>query len=94
MRSGKCPKCDSREVYIRNPNWYVKNAIVIDREKVAPCVVYICVECGYTESYLSERSDLRQVRQELPSVDDMKRKNDQSRAKKNEEQDDDYFFEE
>ena len=33
MRSGKCPKCESDEIYVRKPSWYAKNTIVIDRKK-------------------------------------------------------------
>jgi C4-type Zn-finger protein len=93
MRSGKCPKCESDEVYLLQSSWTIKNHITISWKNEALLDFYICDECGYTENYISKRYNTN-ISEELPRVADIKRKNDELRARENKPKDDDYYFEE
>lgn len=57
MKSGVCPKCDSKNVY-SGANIFPKsgpfgsNSIPVSLTSIAALDNYVCVDCGYVESYV------------------------------------------
>ena len=79
MKNGKCPKCGSTEVYtgqhLNNmtklgSNW--SNSIPITMWSVAPLDNYVCVDCGYVESYLSNPVKRRRITEKWPRAGEPK----------------------
>lgn len=70
MRRGICPKCNSKTVYATNApdsefrlprsmqNILIGTAAVQSR---VACERYVCVNCGYFETYVSDREFLNLV---------------------------------
>ena len=76
MRSGTCPKCGSSEVYSgahMHPwsklgyDW--ANTIPIAFLSFASLDNYVCVDCGYVESYIGDRRKLEKITQQWPRVE-------------------------
>lgn len=67
MKSGKCPKCGSSEVYF-GANVFPKigpfasNSIPISITSVAALDNYVCAACGYLESYVAEAFKRDEIR--------------------------------
>ena len=66
MKSGMCPKCESMSVYSgasiplkKGP--FGSNSIPISLTSVAALDNYVCAECGYVESYISEAERLSEI---------------------------------
>jgi predicted nucleic-acid-binding Zn-ribbon protein len=61
MRNGVCPKCEHATVYsgrdipAKNSS---SNMIPIDFKNHAALDNYVCIRCGYVESYISDRKSL------------------------------------
>ena len=76
MKSGQCPKCGSFEVYSGAyvPNKYVYyNTIPVSGglfSQVVELDNYVCVNCGYVESYISDEEQLRRIADKWPRVVD------------------------
>jgi hypothetical protein len=77
MLNGICPKCGSEEVYSganrsRKTNGYGMNAIPIKRGFFEPSKValdnYVCIRCGYVESYISNRQKLDEIAENWSKV--------------------------
>ncbi|MBL0714225.1 MAG: hypothetical protein JJV98_11040 [Desulfosarcina sp.] len=71
MKSGRCPKCGSSKVYSGTEVFpksgpFTCNAIPISLTALAPLDNYVCVDCGYVESYISTPEDLETVRRKWP----------------------------
>ena len=66
MKSGKCPKCCGKDVRIQQDFGY-RNGLVVSAFSVAHLQNYICVGCGYVESYILPEH-LKRVRDKLPVV--------------------------
>ena len=81
MRSGICPKCGSDEVHLgeKRKGAYRIGMIPLGGTfgRDMPRDFYICVECGYIESYISERDNLDRIAKKWPRIDKNKRKNDE-----------------
>jgi predicted nucleic-acid-binding Zn-ribbon protein len=64
MRSGICPKCGNATVY-SGRDIAVKtssgNMIPIDFKNHAALDNYVCVSCGYVESYISDKKALDKI---------------------------------
>ena len=59
MKSGKCPKCDSENVYsgakiFPKSGPFGSNSIPVSLTSIAALDNYVCTECGYLESYVEE----------------------------------------
>lgn len=56
IRSGKCPKCGSYEVYTdRNlPNRGYRQTLPVSSLKYFALKAVICLNCGYFEEYIPE----------------------------------------
>ena len=77
MLDGICPKCGSQEVYsgASMPNKsgnYGANTIPIKGGKflvsAAPLDNYVCAQCGYVESYISDQQQLDEIVQNWSKV--------------------------
>ncbi|QPC85272.1 hypothetical protein G4Y79_21885 [Phototrophicus methaneseepsis] len=69
MRRGICPKCSHATVYSgQDLATQASNgsSIPIDFRHQAVLVHYVCVECGYVESYISDRSALARIYRQWP----------------------------
>ena len=79
MRNGICPKCHSNEVYSganipTKTNAYGMNAIPIRggiyfNPITAPLDNYVCVRCGYHESYVADERKLAEIAERWTRVD-------------------------
>ncbi len=71
MKNGRCPKCDSSQVFsgadvFPKSGPFTCNAIPISLTALAPLDNYVCLDCGYVESYISTAEDLETVRRNWP----------------------------
>lgn len=74
MRTGQCPKCNSREVFCNtNRKFPALHTITVktgsSNNRYAPLDTFICGECGYVESYIAHVEDLSYVKQTWASVE-------------------------
>jgi hypothetical protein len=86
MKSGKCPKCGSENIYRspkRRPAGYSGNKILIKlgwfANKGANLTHYVCEHCNYIESYVADEKSMQSIREEWTSLNPRKskRKNDE-----------------
>lgn len=74
MRSGICPKCNSREVYY-NANLryksgsYNSNTIPLSFFRSIALDNYVCTHCGYMESYIADPTSLDRIKGVWERVD-------------------------
>ena len=66
MKSGICPKCTSPEVFsgadvILKKGPFGSNAIPIGLTSIAALDNYVCIRCGYVESYISDPDKLTEI---------------------------------
>ncbi|MFK5951624.1 MAG: hypothetical protein QM498_01105 [Desulfobacterium sp.] len=75
MKDANCPKCGSGEVYsgvdlivkegpissLLKGGPFASNSIPISLTSMAPIDNYVCVNCGYVEHYISDRSKLKEI---------------------------------
>lgn len=84
MRDGICPKCGSYKVYSGRDipvKANIGNTIPIDFQHNVALDNYVCVACGYVESYISDPDALKRIAAQWvdPSAPRRKRKNDERR---------------
>ncbi len=75
MKSGICPKCSSDEVYSgadiplkKGP--FASNSIPVSLSSVAARDNYVCISCGYVESYIGEADRLAEIARKWVRVKD------------------------
>ncbi len=73
MRSGICPICGSDEVYSGSDapmkqGTHDSNAIPVTLWDSAPLDNYVCVKCGYVQSYIQDRALLETIAKKWPRV--------------------------
>ncbi len=66
MKEGKCPKCNSDNVYsgvevYPKSGPFGSNSIPISITSIAALDNYVCVECGYLERYVAETEKLHEI---------------------------------
>jgi predicted nucleic-acid-binding Zn-ribbon protein len=68
MKSGVCPKCGSMEVRDGSGESWLgdKNVLRVTFWMKARLQHYVCVECGYIETYVAEPRDLDRIAWEWP----------------------------
>lgn len=73
MKNGRCPKCESCEIYRKREG--IRTGIG-DRIKVsvswwwsAMLDDYVCANCGYVESYVPEESDRHEIASKWDKVE-------------------------
>ena len=57
MKNGKCPKCDSSNVYFKP---YALDVVTLDGKRVE-YVDYVCTDCGYFETYITDKEALNKI---------------------------------
>ena len=73
MKTGKCPKCGSEQVF-HGKNIPAKsgpfgsNSIPISLLSIAALDNYVCTECGYLERYVAETAKLKEISTKWPRV--------------------------
>jgi predicted nucleic-acid-binding Zn-ribbon protein len=73
MKSGQCPKCQARQVYsgaaLRfKSGSHDHNAIPITLFRSVALDNYVCCNCGYVESYVSDKGKLELIAQKWPKA--------------------------
>ncbi len=78
MRDGHCPKCDSNDVHVSAlkiplPAYSFINAFPVSWSfwsglSSVPLKTYICIRCGYIESYVENHEKLQEIAAKLPRV--------------------------
>jgi predicted nucleic-acid-binding Zn-ribbon protein len=72
MRKGQCPKCGSADVrsgaQVSSKGGAGGNAIPITFWSAAPLDNYVCVACGYVESYVGDATKLQKIVENWPRV--------------------------
>ena len=73
MKSGVCPKCQSTEVFSgtdiplkKGP--FGSNAIPVSMTSIAALDNYVCIDCGYVESYIGESDKLKEIHRKWARV--------------------------
>ena len=68
MKSGICPKCESREVY-GNGDW--SHGIGVDRMAIFPMntILLVCADCGYLEFYVENEKDLVKIKKKFQKIE-------------------------
>jgi len=69
MKSGKCIKCHSSNVYVKA---YEINSILINGKQVAN-ESYICADCGYFETYVTDKDALGKIVARVEKIGDWKK---------------------
>ena len=66
MKTGTCPKCSSDAIYSgagialkKGP--FGSNSIPVGLTSIAALDNYVCAECGYVESYVSDPKKLAEI---------------------------------
>lgn len=73
MKNGTCPKCGSQAVYsgvdvLMKGGGHGSNSIPITSFTSARLDNYVCVECGFVESYIADREKLDKIIEKWPRV--------------------------
>jgi hypothetical protein len=77
VRDGVCPKCghatvhSGRDIPVKASSG---NTIPIDFQHHAALDNYVCVTCGYVESYISDKTALERIEKQWPDASKTKRK--------------------
>ena len=74
MKTGICPKCNSCEVFSgagvalkKGP--FGSNSIPIGLTSIAALDNFVCAECGYIESYVSDSDKLAEISRKWDKVE-------------------------
>ncbi len=69
MKSGKCIKCNSSNVYVKE---YELNTITLNGKRIAN-ESYICADCGYFETYITDKDALSKIVTRAENLGDWKK---------------------
>ena len=69
MKNGKCPKCNSSNVYYKN---YALDKVMVDG-KSTEYVNYVCTDCGYFETYITDKYALSKIAARAEKTEDWKK---------------------
>lgn len=61
MKSGRCPKCSSTNVFFRDGAGD-RGALIVAFFSFARLRDYVCVDCGYVESYVRDKAKLEIIK--------------------------------
>ena len=63
MKNGRCPKCQSEEVFIRPQGGLYQRGEAYQVQLLAKkdfnLITYVCADCGYVELHTADQSDAR-----------------------------------
>ena len=70
MKTGKCPKCGSNEIYSGESVKAGHNAgiLPISTWSSASIIHYVCTDCGYVEGYVREKEKLQKIKEKWSRV--------------------------
>jgi predicted nucleic-acid-binding Zn-ribbon protein len=83
LKTGTCPKCSSDEVFSgagislkKGP--FGSNSIPVGLTSIAALDNYVCADCGYVESYVSDPKKLVEISRKWDKIDpeDSEKKDD------------------
>jgi predicted nucleic-acid-binding Zn-ribbon protein len=60
MKKGRCPKCGGKDVRPQTPK-LAREALQITAFRTAYLRHYVCVACGYVETYLADDKHLKTI---------------------------------
>ncbi len=64
MKDGICPKCEAKEVYrIKDAG-----AVQLNWMQYAEINMYVCTNCGYVETFVKEKIDLKMIAEKYQKV--------------------------
>lgn len=69
MKNGKCPKCSSANVYHKE---YALEEVNLDGKK-AEHMAYLCIDCGYFETYITDKEALKKIATRAEKLGDWKK---------------------
>ncbi|MCI0550527.1 MAG: hypothetical protein L0287_06205 [Anaerolineae bacterium] len=69
MKSGTCPKCNSSSVYFKE---YALYKVILDGRGVE-YVGYVCTDCGYFETYITDKDALSKIPVRAEKLKDWKK---------------------
>lgn len=70
MKTGKCPKCNSTQVYYKEALIAQEGSnIRINAFNMAALDYYVCTECGYVESYIANPNKLNKIERQWIKID-------------------------
>jgi predicted nucleic-acid-binding Zn-ribbon protein len=84
MKSGKCPKCGSENIYVSGLSRTTGSLILLKmgffENKVASLIHYVCDDCQYSESYVADDESMKNIREHWTPMNPhkAKRKNDEA----------------
>ena len=74
MKKGTCPKCSSDEIFSgagialkKGP--FGSNSIPVGLTSIAALDNYVCGDCGYVESYISDPEKLTEISRKWDKID-------------------------
>ena len=73
MKSGKCPKCGSNNVFAAKDlplksGPFGSNSIPISLTSLAALDNYVCTDCGLVEHYIADPDKLREIEKRWATV--------------------------
>lgn len=69
MKNGTCPKCNSSQVYSKP---HALDKVTLDSKNVE-YVNYVCAECGYFETYITDQVALKKIPLRAEKIGDWKK---------------------
>ncbi len=69
MKKGTCPKCNSSNVYFKSN---ALDKVTLDGKGVE-YADYVCADCGYFETYITDREALSKIPVRAEKIGDWKR---------------------
>ena len=69
MKNGKCPKCDSSNIYFKE---YALDVVNLNGRQT-PYVNYVGTGCGYFETYITDKNALSKIPVKAEKLKDWKK---------------------
>jgi predicted nucleic-acid-binding Zn-ribbon protein len=69
MKNGTCPKCNSTNVYFQD---YELVQVLVNGKKVE-YRGYVCTDCGYCETYITDKDTLDKIPVRAEKIGDWKK---------------------
>ena len=78
MKENKCPKCGSTDIYAGTDVFpksgpFTSNSIPISLTSIAALDNYVCIQCGYVESYVAETEKLKEISKKWVKINESER---------------------
>ena len=71
MRDGLCPKCGSATVYAKENGLGGLRGVrvrIANGTSEKQVVAYVCVTCGYSETYVADRATIEAIRRDWTPI--------------------------